>query len=74
MNMKEYIEEAESALLHTYNRYQIVWDRGDGVKRYMILTFVFHTQTCIRLRRTKKEKWNTFPYDLNHYLMTEGLT
>ena len=26
MNMKEYIDEAESALLHTYNRYQIVWD------------------------------------------------
>ena len=28
MNMKEYIDEAEAALLHTYNRYQIVWDRG----------------------------------------------
>lgn len=34
MNMKEYIEEAESALLHTYNRYQIVLDRGDGVWLY----------------------------------------
>ncbi len=34
MNMKEYIEEAESALLHTYNRYQIVWDKGDGVYMY----------------------------------------
>lgn len=34
--MKEYIEEAEAALLHTYNRYQIVWDRGDGVYLYDI--------------------------------------
>jgi acetylornithine/N-succinyldiaminopimelate aminotransferase len=34
--MKEYIEEAESALLHTYNRYQIVWDRGDGMYLYDI--------------------------------------
>ncbi len=34
MGMKEYIEEAESALLHTYNRYQVVLDRGDGVYLY----------------------------------------
>ena len=34
MNMQEYIAEAESALLHTYNRYQIVLDRGDGVYLY----------------------------------------
>ncbi len=33
-NMKTYIEEAEQALLHTYNRYQIVWDKGDGVYLY----------------------------------------
>lgn len=32
--MKEYIAEAESALLHTYNRYQIVLERGDGVRLY----------------------------------------
>ncbi|MBQ7776598.1 MAG: aspartate aminotransferase family protein [Lachnospiraceae bacterium] len=32
--MKEYIEEAEAALLHTYNRYQIVLDKGDGVYLY----------------------------------------
>ncbi len=36
MNMNEYIDEAESALLHTYNRYQIVWDRGDGMYMYDI--------------------------------------
>ncbi|MDE7323713.1 MAG: aspartate aminotransferase family protein [Lachnospiraceae bacterium] len=36
MNMKEYIDEAEAVLLHTYNRYQIVWDRGDGVYMYDI--------------------------------------
>lgn len=34
MSMQEIIEEAESALLHTYNRYQIVLDRGDGVYLY----------------------------------------
>lgn len=34
MTMQEYIEEAENALLHTYNRYQIVWDKGDGVYLY----------------------------------------
>lgn len=36
MGMKEYIDEAESVLLHTYNRYQIVWDRGDGMYMYDI--------------------------------------
>ncbi len=34
MNMKEYIDEAERDLLHTYNRYQIVWDKGDGAHLY----------------------------------------
>lgn len=34
MMMKEYIEEAEAALLHTYNRYQLVLDKGDGVYLY----------------------------------------
>ena len=29
--MKQYIEDAEKALLHTYNRYQVVLDKGDGV-------------------------------------------
>ena len=33
-NMSTYIEEAESALLHTYNRFQIVLDHGDGVHLY----------------------------------------
>lgn len=32
--MQKYIDEAEKALLHTYNRYQIVLDRGDGVYLY----------------------------------------
>ena len=32
--MKEYIDEAERALLHTYNRVQIVLDHGDGVHLY----------------------------------------
>lgn len=34
MTMQEYIDEAESALLHTYNRYQVIWDKGDGVYLY----------------------------------------
>lgn len=34
LTMKEYIDEAESALLHTYNRYQIVLDKGEGVWLY----------------------------------------
>lgn len=34
--MKEYIEEAEKNLLHTYNRYQVVLDKGDGVYLYDI--------------------------------------
>lgn len=36
MEMKEYIEQAERDLLHTYNRYQIVLDRGEGVYLYDI--------------------------------------
>ena len=29
-----YIEKAEEALLHTYNRYQIVLEKGEGVYLY----------------------------------------
>lgn len=36
MDMQEYIEEAEKDLLHTYNRYQVVLDKGDGVYLYDI--------------------------------------
>lgn len=32
--MENYILDAEAALLHTYNRFQIVLDRGDGVYLY----------------------------------------
>lgn len=32
--MKEMIERAEKVLMHTYNRYQIVFDHGDGVYLY----------------------------------------
>ncbi|WP_155834482.1 aspartate aminotransferase family protein [Butyrivibrio sp. FC2001] len=32
--MKEYIDEAERDLLHTYNRYQVVLDKGEGVHLY----------------------------------------
>ena len=34
MNMNEYISQAERDLLHTYNRFQIILDRGDGVHLY----------------------------------------
>lgn len=36
MKMHEYINEAEEALLHTYNRYQVVLDKGEGVYLYDI--------------------------------------
>ncbi|MBQ7971959.1 MAG: aspartate aminotransferase family protein [Lachnospiraceae bacterium] len=32
--MQKMIEQAESVLLHTYNRYQVVFDHGDGVTLY----------------------------------------
>ncbi len=32
--MKLYIEEAEKVLMHTYSRYQLVLDRGEGVYLY----------------------------------------
>jgi acetylornithine/N-succinyldiaminopimelate aminotransferase len=34
--MQNYIDEAEQALLHTYNRYQVVFEKGDGVHLYDI--------------------------------------
>ena len=34
--MQKYIDEAEQDLLHTYNRYQVVLDHGDGVYLYDI--------------------------------------
>ena len=36
MTMKEYIDEAEKDLLHTYNRFRIVLDKGEGVHLYDI--------------------------------------
>lgn len=32
--MQAYIDEAEKALLHTYNRYQVVFEKGEGVYLY----------------------------------------
>lgn len=34
MTTKDYIQAADEALLHTYNRYQIVLEKGDGVYLY----------------------------------------
>lgn len=34
MNKEAYIEEAEQALLHTYNRFSLVLDKGEGVYLY----------------------------------------
>ena len=34
ITMKEYIDQAEKDLLHTYNRFQIVLDKGVGVHLY----------------------------------------
>ena len=33
-SMKQSIEDAEAALLHTYNRFQVVLDKGEGVYLY----------------------------------------
>ena len=33
-SMQQYMDEAESVLLHTYNRYPIVFDHGEGVYLY----------------------------------------
>ena len=33
-SMKKYIEDAEAALLHTYNRFQVGLDKGEGVYLY----------------------------------------
>ncbi len=35
-NMTQYIKDAEKSLLHTYNRYQVVLDKGDGMYLYDI--------------------------------------
>ena len=34
MSMQEYIDQAEQNLLHTYNRSQVILDRGEGVHLY----------------------------------------
>ena len=34
MSMQNIIDEGEKYLLHTYNRYHVVFDHGDGVKLY----------------------------------------
>ena len=34
MNKQDYIDGAESTLLHTYNRFPLVIDHGDGVYLY----------------------------------------
>ncbi len=34
MNKQDYINGAEEALLHTYNRYQVVFEKGEGVYLY----------------------------------------
>ena len=31
MGSKEYMERAEQAVLHTYNRFPVVLDKGEGV-------------------------------------------
>ncbi len=35
-NMTQYIKDAEKSLLHTYNRFQVVLDKGDGMYLYDI--------------------------------------
>ncbi len=58
--MTQYIEEAEKALLHTYNRYQVVLDKGEGVylydiegKKYLDFCARIIITTFLPLRRRK---------------------
>lgn len=34
MNEQEYMTRAEEEILHTYNRFQVLWDHGEGVRLY----------------------------------------
>ena len=34
MNKENYINQTESELLHTYNRFPVVFDHGEGVHLY----------------------------------------
>ena len=34
MNMQEQMNRAEESILHTYNRFQVVFERGEGVYLY----------------------------------------
>ena len=34
MNMNDQIEEAEVSILHTYNRFPVVFEKGEGVHLY----------------------------------------
>ena len=34
MCSKEYIDRAEQAILHTYNRFPVVLEKGQGVRLY----------------------------------------
>ena len=36
MNKQEYMNEAQQLLVHTYNRFPVVFERGDGVYLYDI--------------------------------------
>ena len=60
LTMQEYIDEAESELLHTYNRYQIVLDKGDGVYLYD-----YNGKKYLDFSKSK--------YFLSHYLISFSL-
>ena len=34
MNMNNQMEESEASILHTYNRFPVVFERGEGVHLY----------------------------------------
>ena len=34
MNMNNQMEESEASILHTYNRFPVVFDHGEGVHLY----------------------------------------
>ncbi len=76
--MENYISEAEEALLHTYNRYQIVLDRGEGVYLYDLegkkyLDFVAGIAvfalgySCEEYKQTLKDQTDKLLHTSNYY-------
>ena len=52
MDTKTIIETAEEKLIHTYNRYQIVLDKGDGVRLLILVPELRYLHWDIIIKNT----------------------